>query len=88
MDATAGIVQLVVFLVWTGTGIYLAHRSRQKGWGYKIMVYIFFTKGTLFYLFFYYAPYNLFRTIKAFVLGLREGQEEKERGEQQDKNTE
>ena len=79
MDTAIGIFQAVVFIVWIGGGAYLAHRSRSKDWGYKILVYLFFTKGAILYLFFYYAPSILIRSIRAFILGMKEGREERER---------
>ena len=79
MDTAIGIFQAVVFIVWIGAGVYFAHRSRGRDWGYKILIYIFFTKGAILYLFCYYAPSILIKSVRAFRLGMKEGREERER---------
>ena len=84
MDAISGIV----FLAWLGAGVYFAHRSRGKDWGYKFWVYFFFVKGAILYLIFYYAPYILIKTIRAFVLGMNEGRAQKKQSDRQSKNSE
>ncbi len=73
------ILTVVLIYVWVGVGAYITHRARDEGCGIRILLAFLFTKG----LIAYYTVYIfvvLYRTLKGFIVGIKEGRAEKRDG--------
>ena len=63
------IIKAIAFYVWLILGIYVAHRIRNDELTWRILVGIVFPPSFIIY----YIVRLVFRTIKAFIAGLKEG---------------